>query len=120
MRARCAMAKDLQEKTKTPHTRGSTAQCFPTQNRFFFQQFFVIMEAYQSEFCDDEFYNILETISPFATSANEVEFCPRCKSAPCSCMKVAGFKVTAGIGNNRKRYLHNLCNVSKDLAQSQL
>ena len=79
-------------------------QCFPSLNRFFIQQFVTIMEAYQSEFCEDEFYNILETISPFATSVNEVEFCPRCKSAPCTCMKVTGFKMTTGINNNKKRY----------------
>ena len=69
-------------------------------------QFIVIMEAYQSEFCgEDEFYNILETISPFAATMNEVEFCPRCKSAPCTCMKVAGFnfKKSTGTISNKKR-----------------
>ena len=50
------------------------------------------MEAYQTEFCEDEFYNILETMSPFAPSGvNEiVEFCAKCKSAPCGCLKSAG------------------------------
>ena len=67
------------------------------------------MEAYQSEFCEDEFYNILETISPFTTIVNEVEFCPRCKSAPCTCLKVAGFKMTTGMSSNKKRYCHNVC-----------
>ena len=42
-------------------------------NRISIRQFIVIMEAYQSEFCgEDEFYNILETISPFAATMNEV------------------------------------------------
>lgn len=55
------------------------------------------METYQScvvptseQLCEDELYNILETMSPFdvAHTINEVvEFCQRCKSAPCGCGK---------------------------------
>ena len=80
-------------------------KAFPS-NRISISQFIVIMEAYQSEFCgEDEFYNILETISPFAATMNEVEFCPRCKSAPCTCMKVSGFnfKKSTGTISNKKR-----------------
>ena len=45
------------------------------------------MEAYHTstEFGDDEFYHILETISPFEAPINEIELCVKCKSAPCSC-----------------------------------
>lgn len=66
------------------------------------------MEAFQSvpsnEFSDDEFYSILDTISPFAV--NEVEFCPKCKSAPCGCSAKStnAVKIAMVSGNiNKKR-----------------
>lgn len=50
------------------------------------------MEVYPNEFCDEEFYHILENMSPCLTNVTEttsVAWCQKCKCAPCACQNAS-------------------------------
>ena len=67
-------------------------------------QSLVVMESYQSDFCEDEFYNILETMSPLTTlSTTEVSWCHKCRCAPCSCSTIGGSPATIWITRNQPK-----------------
>ena len=68
------------------------------------------MEGYQNEFCEEEFYHILENMSPLTSNLNNiaetgmtVAWCQKCKCAPCACVSGTSSIWLARNQQSRKR-----------------